>query len=146
MTINGVNQTQKVVQSETPKMENDGSAVKPDSPNSVFEHKTKLAPEANLPEEIPAQAQEPEQMSRKEAKQWIKAYREQTGCSKKEAKAAFEQEFGYKMPRSEYGKRLLKGLRMALIGGNPIGLAVGLTHSAEERENFVETGKWEANT
>ena len=29
-------------------------------------------------------------MSRKEAKQWIKAYREQTGCSKKEAKAAFE--------------------------------------------------------
>ncbi len=145
MTINGVNQTTKVVQSEAAGVQNDGAAVKSDNPNSVFEHKTKLAPEADIPEELPVQAQEPEQMSRKEAKQWIKAYREQTGCSKKEAKAAFEQEFGYKMPRSEYANQLLKGLRAILIGGNPVGLVVGLAHP-KGMENFIETGKWEANT
>ncbi len=142
MTINGVNQTTKVVQSEAAGVQNDGAAVKSDNPNSVFEHKTKLAPEADIPEELPVQAQEPEQMSRKEAKQWIKAYREQTGCSKKEAKAAFEQEFGYKMPSSEF----VKSIRCALLNGNLVGVLVGMTHSKEERENFVETGKWEANT
>ena len=36
MTINGVNQTTKVVQSEAAGVQNDGAAVKSDNPNSVF--------------------------------------------------------------------------------------------------------------
>lgn len=39
-----------------------------------------------------------EKMARKDAKVWIKQYREEYSCSKKEAKAAFEAEFGYKFP------------------------------------------------
>lgn len=40
-------------------------------------------------------------MSRKEAKAWVKAYRESHNCSKKEAKAAFEKEFGYEYPKNK---------------------------------------------
>lgn len=40
------------------------------------------------------------QMSRKEAKAWVKAYRKEHNCSKKEAKAAFEKEFGYEYPKA----------------------------------------------
>lgn len=39
-------------------------------------------------------------MSRKEAKAWVKAYRKEHNCSKKEAKAAFEKEFGYEYPKA----------------------------------------------
>ncbi|MBQ8458984.1 hypothetical protein IJ541_02650 [bacterium] len=50
--------------------------------------------------------------TRKQAKAWIKEYRLQTGASKKEAKIAFEDTFGYKVPSSNLSK-LGKGLILA---------------------------------
>lgn len=43
-----------------------------------------------------------EKMSHKEAKEWLKQYREETGCSKREAREAFKSEFGYEVPRSKF--------------------------------------------
>lgn len=142
MTIDGVNGVKQIVPAETAGVQNSETTAKADKPVSVFiENKNSLAVEAHeIPKEIPMpeNVAETEQMSRKEAKNWVKAYREEHGCSKKEAKAAFEQEFGYKMPSSNFTKTL----RSYLITGNIPGLIVGFTHSAEERKNFVETGKW----
>ncbi len=78
-----------------------------------------------------------DQMTRKEAKAWIKEYREQhPGTSKKEAKAAFEAEFGYKMPSSKF----VKILRKALLQGNFIGSIVSVAGGKERTENFIDYG------
>ena len=144
MDINGVNQTAKIAQTETAGISNDAAAAKSANPNSVFEQKSKLViPEAELPEELPVQEQEPEQLTRKQAKEWLKAYREETGCSKKEAKAAFKEEFGYKVPSSAF----MKGLRFHLVGLIPVagGLALGgdlVTKGKLGVQRFIETGSF----
>lgn len=143
MTINGVNQTAKIVQPETTSIQND-AAAKSEKLNSVFEQKPKLAiPDTDLPEALPLHEQEPEQLTRKQAKEWIKEYREKTGCSKKEAKAAFKEEFGYKVPSS----MLMKGLRANLIGIIPIAGFLALTGDAITKgklgiQQFIETGSF----
>lgn len=143
MTINGVNQTAKIVQPETTSIQND-AAAKSENLNSVFEQKPKLAiPDTDLPEALPLHEQEPEQLTRKQAKEWLKAYREETGCSKKEAKAAFEEEFGYKVPSSAF----MKGLRFHLVGLIPVagGLALGgdlVTKGKLGVQRFIETGSF----
>ena len=143
MDINGVNQTAKV-QAETAGISNDAAAEKTENLNSVFEQKPKLAiPDTDLPEALPLHEQEPEQLTRKQAKEWIKEYREKTGCSKKEAKAAFKEEFGYKVPSS----MLMKGLRANLIGIIPIAGFLALTGDAISNgklgiQRFIETGSF----
>ena len=143
MDINGVNQTAKIVQPETTSIQND-AAAKSEKLNSVFEQKPKLAiPDTDLPEALPLHEQEPEQLTRKQAKEWIKEYREKTGCSKKEAKAAFKEEFGYKVPSS----MLMKGLRANLIGIIPIAGFLALTGDAISNgklgiQRFIETGSF----
>lgn len=140
MTIYGVNGAKQIVPAETTGVQNNGTAAKTDIPNCIWTENT--AQPAAEPEEkeipTPDNEAETEKMSRKEAKNWVKAYREEHGCSKKEAEAAFEQEFGYKMPSSKF----MKHLRASLIELTIPGFIIGLTHSAEERKNFVETGKW----
>ena len=143
MTINGVNQTAKIVQPETTSIQND-AAAKSENLNSVFEQKPKLAiPDTDLPEALPLHEQEPEQLTRKQAKEWIKEYREKTGCSKKEAKAAFKEEFGYKVPSSKF----MKGLRFNLVGMIPIAGWLALTGDAITKgklgiQQFIETGSF----
>lgn len=109
MTINGITGSKQVICEDTTDVKKNESTAKSVQLNSVFEKKTNLAQKAELPEKLPVpqKEEEPQKMSRKEAKEWIKQYKEEHGCSKKEAKAAFHQEFGYKIPKSEFMKRLL---------------------------------------
>lgn len=65
-----------------------------------------------------------DKMSRKEAKKWCKEYMEKNRCSKKEAREAFKQEFGYSVPLSAFQKTL----RLSAIN-NPIGIVVGIADS-----------------
>lgn len=114
MSIDGVNGIKQTATAASSAAQNDGTANKPEKMNSVFqETKTALAiaAEESIKEiSVPENQQKTEKISRKDAKEWIKKYIEETGCSKKEAKAAFEQEFGYKMPSSNFAKILRVGL------------------------------------
>ena len=66
-------------------------------------------------------------MSRKEAKAWVKEYMTSNGCSKKEAKEAFQKEFGYSMPLSVLQKA---GRFLAL--NNPIGFLATVVDEATD--------------
>ena len=58
-------------------------------------------------------------MTHKEAKAWVKNYMEQNGCTKKEAKKAFEKEFGYYYPSSpaaKVGRAAAVGLAPVVTG------------------------------
>ena len=68
-----------------------------------------------------------DKMSRKEAQDWVKNYMEQTGCTKKDAYKAFEQNFGYKVPKNIWGKigdgfkvavEFILALSFAIASGN----------------------------
>ena len=63
-------------------------------------------------------------MSRKEAKAWMKAYSKEHGVSKKEAKEAFEREFGY-CPAESKTQRFFKGLLM--LGMSPVAIPLQIT-------------------
>lgn len=63
-----------------------------------------------------SKADELEKMSRKEAKNWCKNYMEENGCSKKEAKQAFKDQFGYSVPLNKYQKVLRTCLTFGGIG------------------------------
>lgn len=69
-----------------------------------------------------------ETMSRKEAKAWLKEYMEQTGCSKKEAKKAFEEKFGYSVPLS----KMQKFLRFAAVVITPVGVVAAAADGATD--------------
>lgn len=47
-----------------------------------------------------------QKMSRSTAKAWVKEYQESNNCSKKEAKAAFQAQFGYEVPAGFFKKAL----------------------------------------
>lgn len=64
-----------------------------------------------------------EKMSRKDAKMWVKDYMEQTGCSKKEAYKAFEQTFGYEVPKNIWEK-IGDGLKTGFAFIASIGLLI----------------------
>lgn len=70
-----------------------------------------------------------ERMTRKQAKAWMKEYSRQNKCSKKEAKAAFEEQFGYKVPDSKF-TRAMKCMLLAAMSpvAVPLGIADQLAH------------------
>ncbi len=148
MTLEGINSAKTIMDAagvkvaETEKEQQERMGAVNSKLNSVYgdEIKPKAEKEGEisyLPKE-PANPEETEKMSRREAKEWLKQYREENDCSKKEAKAAFEAEFGYEFPDSKF----VKYLRNAVLNGSMFGVIVGAFHTGEERDNFVETGRW----
>ena len=146
MTIDGVNNTQKAQFSQPANNPGILKSFADEKPNTVFSNGIKAQTELDgeisyIPSE--QKTEEPEQMSRKEAKKWLKEYRKENDCSRKEAKAAFEKEFGYKVPSS----MLMKGLRANLIGIIPIAGFLALTGDAISNgklgiQRFIETGSF----
>ncbi len=138
MSIDGVNNTNQIVPLESKGVQNEELSAIPPKLNSVFENKPQISAEVKLPDELP-ELKNPVKMTSKEAKNWVKAYREEHGCSKKEAKAAFEAEFGYKMPR----KGFMQYLRQTVFSTIP-GAVLGMIHSGKEVDNWIETGHWKS--
>ena len=131
---NGINQQQQTIST------NNSVRMEEEAPSIFMGAKSQPAETAEeetaVKDEAPAETGE---MTRKEAKAWIKAYRkEHPGTSKKEARAAFEAEFGYKMPSSKF----VQGLRTGLLFGNAVGALISLIGGKERSENFIEHGRF----
>ena len=77
-----------------------------------------------------------EKMSRKEAKNWCKEYMQQNGCSKKEAKEAFKNEFGYDVPLS-FGAKVLRSALFSSGVGAIVTLADKLSGGKLGVKKFV---------
>ena len=150
MTLEGINSAKTIMESasvkvaETESEQQERMGTVNSKLNSVYgdeiKPKTEKEGEISYIPKDPAggEVEKEEKMSRKEAKKWLKQYREENDCSKKEAKAAFEAEFGYEFPDSKF----VKYLRNAVLNGSMFGVIVGAFHTGEERDNFVETGRW----
>lgn len=87
-----------------------------------------------------------QKMSRKVAKAWVKQYQEDNNCSKKEAKAAFKEQFGYNVPASFFKKVLnfLKGplVRNKEIPESPKEITVKIDNNSAKEEIYpVEENK-----
>ena len=131
MALEGIDAAKQITTINTEK--NAGtSSVKEEKLNSAFgdEIKTKNEMEGEisyLPKDpVSADVEKQDKMSRKEAKEWLKQYREENGCSKKEAKAAFEAEFGYKFPMNKFAKGMaMIGLQLVMVPGAILDLCTG---------------------
>lgn len=128
----------------------DAAIVVPEKLNSIFNNNTKVS-QKESDSQLSEQEIQPEKMTRKEANNWVKAYRKEHGCSKKEAQAAFESEFGYKVPSSMFAKALRSSLSstMALLMF-PFTIADGISHGklgiTDKLDHFVEEGNFNNKT
>ena len=87
-----------------------------------------------------------DKMSHKDAKAWLKEHMEQTGCSKKEAKEAFKEQFGYSYPLSfgqKFGRRLLTFL--SPLPGVSGGVAVLLDKSLDGKLGIKKFASGQGN-
>ena len=111
MALDGVNGTSGANPSDFPRLRHAGKSQKQEQPASIWIKSNDEANTANI-------AAPNQKMSRKEAKAWVKEYQESNNCSKKEAKAAFKEKFGYDVPASFWKKalRFLAGADVQIKG------------------------------
>ena len=111
MALDGLNGTSGANPSDFPRLRHAGESQKQEQPASIWIKSNDEANTANI-------AAPNQKMSRKEAKAWVKEYQESNNCSKKEAKAAFKEKFGYDVPASFWKKalRFLAGADVQIKG------------------------------
>ena len=110
MALGGINSAKqtagiKAAETNTEQQERINAAGKKGM-NSVYgddiKPKTEKEGEISYVPKEPVNQEETKKMTYKDAKKWLKQYKKEHDCSKKEARAAFEAEFGYKFPRSQF--------------------------------------------
>ena len=100
--------------------------------NSVYgddiKPKTEKEGEISYAPKDPENKENTDKMSHDEASEWIRQYKKEHDCSRKEAKAAFEEKFGYECPMSGWAKTI----RTILLNGTLPGLFYKAHHKNNE--------------